>query len=266
MAMKDRRTLKNYFKKGNLPSAANFENLIDSTVNKIDDGFSKTPDDGLMLSKVGDSTKVISIYEHIEDDKAQWTIDLELLKNKNNADNHQLHFCIPAYKKNVLTLSQEGKVGINNTRPKYDLDVNNLIGCKGQVGTYSPRSEIPADGNWYRIISNLNHCQGFEIVARTGVKNTGKHALVHAIALSAYGKSFAKIKKTSTRYSFWRPIQIQFRWTGDTFNYHLEMRCKQNLGDNAKVKYYITQLWNDEEMGIKSQFMDENLNKGNETR
>lgn len=65
MAMKDRNTLKNYFRKGNLPSEANFENLIDSSVNKIDDGFSKTEDEGLMLSNIGESEKIISFYENI---------------------------------------------------------------------------------------------------------------------------------------------------------------------------------------------------------
>ena len=91
-------------------------------------------------------------------------------------------------------------------------------------------------------------------MARTGVKDTGKHVLLHAIALSAYGKSHAKIRITDARYSFWRSARIQLRWTGDTFNYHLEMRCKQNLGPGIDIKYYITQLWSDEDMGIETQF------------
>lgn len=260
--MKDRNTLKNYFKKGQLPSEANFEHLIDSSVNKIDDGFSKTEDEGLMLSNLGDSEKIVSFYENIEDDHAQWAIELNKFDRKDAGPKAALNFVVPGdtADKRVLTLTQDGNVGINNPNPQYELQVNDWIASKGHIGTVNSNRQIPADGRWYRILENLNYCQGFEIVARTGIKNTGKHVLMHAIALSAYGRSHAKIKKTSASYSFWRAPKIELRWTGDTFNYHLEMRCKQNLGAGIDIKYYISQLWSDESMGIESQFR--NLDNG----
>lgn len=252
--MKDRNTLKNYFRKGNLPSEANFENLIDSSVNKIDDGFSKTEDEGLMLSNIGESEKIISFYENIEDDFAQWAINLNKADSPDKGPRAALNFVVPETGSTVLTLTQDKRVGINKADPAYDLDVKNLLASRGRVGTFCEDSEIPADGKWYRIIQNLNHCQAFEIVARTGIRETGRHTLLHAIALSAYGRSHARIRTTGARYSFWRPCRIQLRWTGDTFNYHLEMRSRKDLGYGHRIKYYVTQLWSDEDMGIETQF------------
>lgn len=258
MAMKDRNTLKNYFKKGNLPSQANFENLIDSSVNKIDDGFSKTEDEGLMLANPGSSEKIISLYENIEDEYAQWALELNKADSKNPGPQAALSFVAPNAEPGkdaaVLTLVKKGKIGINQPDPQYDLHVNQWIASKGRVGTYNACQEIPANGNWHRIVENLNYCQGFEIVARTGIKNTGKHVVIHAIAMSAFGDSHSTIRVTGARYSFWRKLRIELRWTGDTFKYHLEMRCKQNLGADTKIKYHITQLWSDEDMDPEGLF------------
>jgi len=207
--MKDRKTLKNYFRKGNLPSEANFENLIDSSVNKIDDGFSKTEDEGLMLSNIGESEKIISFYENIEDDFAQWAINLNKFDNKSEGPRGALSFVIPETGNTVLSLTHSNRVGINQTDPAYDLHVNRLIASAGRAGTYCEDSEIPADGRWYRIIQNLNYCQAFEIVARTGIKDSGKHTLLHAIAVSAYGRSHSRIRHTGARYSFWRPCRMR---------------------------------------------------------
>jgi hypothetical protein len=62
MSLQNRETLKSYFKKGQLPSEGNFNDLIDSLINKIDDGMSKTVDEGLMLSPIGESKKLLSLY------------------------------------------------------------------------------------------------------------------------------------------------------------------------------------------------------------
>ncbi len=39
------------------------------------------------------------------------------------------------------------------------------------------------------------------------------------------------------------------------------MRCKQHLGESVRVRYYITQLWSDEDMGIESQFRTPETNQ-----
>ena len=253
MSMKDRKTLKNYFKKGFVPSEANFENLIDSGINKIDDGFSKTSKDGLMISGIEGSDKLLSFYESIEDEEAQWVIALNHEGKENKND---LQINSPSSKEPVFTLHKEGRIGINKAQPKSELDVNGWIHSKGRAGSYTAENTVPADGKWHPITPELNHCQAFEIVARTGVKGTGKHAVIHAIAVSAYGNSHSKIRKTRSCYNFWKPVKLMLRWTGSTYAYKLEIRCKQNLGKDVLIKYFLTHLWSDEVMGIDTQFRD----------
>ena len=255
MAMKDRNTLKNYFKIGDIPSEAEFEHLIDSGINKIDDGFSKTRKDGLMISSLGGTENLMSFYEEIQDENAQWVINI----NKDgiaNDDKNDLQLRDPENGKPLFTLSKKGRVGINENKPKYELEVNGWSASKGRVGTYTAENTIPANGKWHAITPKLNYCQAFEVIARTGIKDTGKHAILHAVAVSAYGNSRSSIRKTRGRYNFWKPVKLQLRWTGTTYAYQLKMRCKQNLGSDVHIKYFITHLWSDEEMGIEKQFID----------
>ena len=198
MAMKDRNTLKEQFKKGSMPSEGAFENLIDSMVNKIDDGFSK---------------------------------------------------------------NQKGSIGSD---PNCESDENGKHKPGNKNESYYIEDTVQANGKWHVIIPKLNYCQAFEIVARTGIKNTGKHAVLHAIAVSAFGNSNSSIRKTRAWFDFWKPVVLQLRWSGSTHDYQLELRCKQNLGRNVLIKFFVRQLWSDEKMGIKKQFLDsdgQNLNQ-----
>ena len=58
MARKDRKTLEAKFKNGRMPSEVAFADLIDSTLNLIDDGFEKTAEEGLKIFQLGDKKNV----------------------------------------------------------------------------------------------------------------------------------------------------------------------------------------------------------------
>ena len=62
MAKKNRRTLKRFFSEGSLPTEDQFGDLIDSSLNTIDEGLDKTPQNGLELSLVGDHDRLISFF------------------------------------------------------------------------------------------------------------------------------------------------------------------------------------------------------------
>lgn len=254
MPMKDRKTLKKLFRKGSVPTEAGFSDLIDSNINKIDDGLSKSVDSGLMLAPVGNSNKVLSIYDQISEQDPEWSLELD--KGEKDKKDKNLQLTHQDLENPVLNINDKGHVGINTDTANHPLEVNGIMTSKGRAGIYNAQSEIAADGQWYTIIDGLNHCNTFEITARVGVHKTGKHALLHAIAMSAYGNSHSKIKATHARFSFWRPIKIKLRWVGSTYNYSLQMRSSRDLGAGVNIKYYITQLWNDYEMGIPKQFLD----------
>ncbi|GAB5417890.1 MAG: hypothetical protein Crog4KO_23620 [Crocinitomicaceae bacterium] len=252
MALKDRDTLKNLFKKGTLPSENSFADIIDSTINKIDDGFSKSMKDGLMLSPVGKSKKVLSIFNKVTDKEPQWSVETEdgLGEKK---DETQLHFRTNDAE-SLLALSNKQRIGIKNDAPMHDVDINGTIAVSARVGNRAASTLAPADGKWHTILGDLNYCNMFEVVARTGVLKSGNHAMVHALAMSSYGNSNAKVKHTYVRFSWWRPLRIKLRWTGDTYNYQLQIRTTKNLGKDAKIKYHVTELWSDENIGHPDHF------------
>jgi hypothetical protein len=141
------------------------------------------------------------------------------------------------------------------------LDVKGTAAATARVGNRAEDSLAPADGKWHTILSELNYCNMFEVVARTGAVKTGNHAMVHALAMSSYGNSSARVKHTSVRFSWWRPLRIKLRWTGDTYNYSLQIKTTKSLGKDVMIKYYVTELWNDSNIGHPAHFQKPNENK-----
>lgn len=242
MALLDRNTLKGYFNKGKLPSQENFHDLIESSVNKLDDGLSKSVDEGLMLSPVGDENKLVSFFRNIEDRSPIWSIATDKKEGTLQFQDRNGEA--------IVTFSQDKNVGINTEDPAYTLEVNGTVGSKQRIGTLH-QGNISADGKWYPIIENLNGCHAFEIVAGVGKKKTGKYALLIANAISTFGKSNQIIEKTQAYYGS-RGNKIELRWKGDTYNFQLEMRSKGNYEGNTVVNFHVSSLWND-------QFMDDSF-------
>jgi len=59
---KDRATLKAYFNKGDIPTEANFADLIDSMLNQDDDNISKLPNDPLQITPSSVDENLINFY------------------------------------------------------------------------------------------------------------------------------------------------------------------------------------------------------------
>ncbi len=240
MPLQNRNTLKSYFRKGQMPSEGHFNDLIESMLNKVDDGMSKTIDEGLQLSPIGTSQKLISFFKSIEEKNPAWSVEI----NGGNATlefNNQLG-------DTVLSLQSDGKVGINQTQANYALDVRGTIGTHGRVGTLK-QGTIPADGKWHPILENLTGCHALEVVAGVGKKKTGKYSLIHAFALSTFGKSNSKIRIHQAYYGV-RCNKLELRWTGDTYNYQLEMRTRCSFDSQGTIvaQYQLSSLWFDEGM------------------
>jgi hypothetical protein len=239
MSLQNRNTLKNFFRKGQMPSESNFMDLIDSMINKVDDGMSKNIDDGLTLSPIGTSKKLMSFFKSIEDKNPAWSIEI---------DNSALHIISNTQKGplEIVTLKDGGNVGINNPDPQYALDVNGTLGIKERVGTHQ-QGKVLADGKWHKIMEGLNGCYAFEIIAGVGKKRTGKYALIHALALSTFGRSSNRIQINQAYYGT-RCNKIDLRWTGDTYNLNLEMRTRCSYDGEYFINYNITNLWSDPAM------------------
>lgn len=235
----NRQSLKVLFTAGARPKESNFFSLIDSMVNKVDDGISKTEKDGLILSPEGkESDRVISFYQNVEDELPQWSVSLDQKEDKS------LSLIAPVSETeetNAITFQKSGAIGIGTQKPRTTLEVDGTLGVNTRVGTYKIGT-VAADGEWHTIVSNLDGCTAFEVMAQVGKKKKGRYALLHAHALSTFGRSRHKIRKTQAYYGWcWNKISIRF--TGSTYNYSLQLKTRSNYGPGLRIKYHITKLW-----------------------
>jgi hypothetical protein len=251
-----RSELKKFFLNGEIPSETHYGHLIDSTINKVDDGFSKDSD-GLHISPSGTEKKLLTLYENIDESTPFFHIGYS-----NDQDETSLQFMPsgPAApngnkadeSKDSFYFHQGGRLGIGTkSTDKFGLQVRGYTGMEGRIGTFGSGS-VPASGKWQDMpgLVNLNNCNAYEIIARTGWKGTGKFAILHAIAVCAYGPSGGKIRKTSTCFG-WAWNKLSLRWTGDKYDYRLQIRTRRNYGkydgiNYIPIHYHVTKLWEDD--------------------
>lgn len=230
MALINRQTLKNYFKKGGFATEKHFGDLIDSSINSVDDGLAKTPVDGLKLSPLKENSKLLSFFKRITQDKANYSFNLDT----NNAEGLSIN---NAEDTPIIKFNNAGFVGINTNNPSYNLEVKGTVGIQTQVGLYK-YGKVPADGNWYYIISNLDNINAFEVTAKASGKiGEGYYSVAHAIALSTFGgkSSKNKIRVTTAYYErFFR--KLSFRWVGELNSYGLQVRTRTNYGISSETK------------------------------
>lgn len=284
MTKQDRATLKSYFKAGALPNAEQFRDLIDSAVNHVDDGFSKTDSDGLRLNSVGSSRRVLSLYQGLGTPKPSWIIehgqdpgalhvrpDLgksalnipegeetktegEETQEDGKKDAQQIED-EPA--EHGMSLTRDGRLGVNQAKPEWRLDVGGVARMHGRIGVPTRKiPNVPADGTWYDITQPITGCQAFEIVAGAGGdRGSGRYSLVHAIAMNAFHPRnpilnwiFQRrgIKTQTAMYGSYAD-RIKLRWVADEKQHHfrLQLRTNAHFGEDKVVRYYITQLWFD---------------------
>jgi len=74
-----RDTLKSYFVKNAVPTAGNFEDLVNAGLNQRDDGIAKLPGEPLSVQADGDDAsqkKAINFYRNFSDAAPAWTLAL----------------------------------------------------------------------------------------------------------------------------------------------------------------------------------------------
>ncbi|PSL45358.1 hypothetical protein CLV51_10460 [Chitinophaga niastensis] len=237
--------LKGYFRNGVMPTENHFGYLIDSTINKQEDGFSKDEDNGLLVSTLGNSKRLVSFYRAVNDLEPFFCVEkdeqefpsLRIQPNVSEDDAIQ--------QEKSFFFHTNGSMGIGKkSDPRFKVDINGFTGMQGRIGTYKTGTVL-ADGKWHSILDELDNCQAFEVMARTGRKHAGKMAILHATALSAFGGAHNRISQRCAHYGFWWN-KIKLRWTGSTHNYALQLRSNSNYGLGVEIFYNITRLWSDE--------------------
>lgn len=262
MAKRNRETLKNFFRKGALPSEEQFADLIDSTVNMVDEGFSKSAQNGLEITSQGNHATLVTFFRGSDPEQPNWSLGY-------GNNNESLLFTPrtgPDDATPPLTLSSvdyqgafEGRVGINTASPLYDLDVRGVVRAAGRIGVNPLGAPtVPADGKWHDVTEPLNGCHAFEIMAGVGKKKTGKYALIHAIAINTFNPqgmlfNFFNRKKRircTQAYYYSRADKLKLRWCKGASGrqYTLQLRTNSDYGKGILIQYNLTRLWFDPDM------------------
>ncbi|HEX7944685.1 MAG TPA: hypothetical protein VF495_08475, partial [Phenylobacterium sp.] len=157
MSRQSRETLKGYFKADSRPTEDDFVDLIDSALNINDEGFRKTPPDGLQVKSLGDNHALMSFYtaKAQDDAAAEWRIAF-------GEDFRKLTLEKPDSAP-LLTLDPNARIGVNTTEPRDELDVAGAIRSQGRRGQEVPG--LIADGAYHPLTGDLRGCQAFEVMA-----------------------------------------------------------------------------------------------------
>lgn len=293
MTSRNRETLRHYFGDGKLPTEKHFSDLIDSMLNMTDEGFSKTAEHGVEIFTPAAHDALISFfrYRNPNSRKSYLTFGTE------NERREQLRFQIGEDQDDgdnvsvdripVLTLeairqdNEDGvasnapplqRVGINQQNPSTELDVNGVLSAHGRKGGIEPENpdQLLADGNWHdiKITPPLQGCQAFEVMAGVGLAQSGRFAMLYAIALNTFNPSDGwfrslfdgfwsrkKIRQTSAYYSR-RCDQLELRWGGSSgrdaiYRLQVRSRCAYN-DDPPLIQCQLTRLWFDPHMKMSA--------------
>lgn len=191
----DRKSLKYHFREGARPLSKDFATLIDSMVNKHDDGFRKDSKNGLTISSAEGNSALLSFARGLSGDPS-WKIAFTKEKEQSIGVNYLAQLGdkndIPIITIDATKGSKRGRhlepgIGINRDTAEYALDVNGAVRTQGRYGT-EPGEPILANGKWHAITEDLYGCNVLEVVAGVGGgPQQGRYALIRAIVINAYG-------------------------------------------------------------------------------
>jgi hypothetical protein len=275
-----RETLRKFFAAGQMPTQEHFSDLIASMLNTRDEGFNKTPDNGLEVVAAPGKPALLSFYRSNDPAQPAWAL-------RHGAAGGALQF-VPAgagapQGDSVLSLvpaqtaaptsppttagqqpPMAARVGVNTADPRHTLDVAGVLASQGRIGSYRHHvnTQLPADGQPQTLIDRLSGCQAFEIMAGVGAEGTGRYALLHAIAINTYnpvvqwwqrlwpGARQRGIRSTQAHYGR-RCDSLLLWWEGGSgrgAEYRLCLRTGCDYGPQVAVRATVTQLWLDPQM------------------
>ena len=245
MALINRQTLKNYFQKGGFATEKHFVDLIDSSMNMIDDGISINQKNGFKLNPLGYSTRLMSFFKKATQKEADFSMNL----NQDNVEGFSINDRegIP-----LLKFDQHRQIGVHTNEPRFDFDVKGVLGVDSKSGSFA-LGEVDGDGSWQTVIANLDGVNGFEVVASIrGKMGSGRYAMAHVVALSTFGgrSSKNKIKKTHAYYGSFLN-RLSFRWIGEMHNYELQVRTRRHYGVSEldgqpfKIKFNVSRFFSE---------------------
>lgn len=254
MSSRNRETLRNYFKAGEMPTEGHFVDLIDSMLNMHDEGFCKSVEHGDEIYAAMGHDALISFYRDQKPGDVLWRVQLGRTEDQLQIGSGE---STPA----LLSLDAQQRVGIGQPKPRDLLDVGGTLACEARRGRWKDeeRPDVLANGEWQDITPDLHGCQGFEVMAGTGRQGSGHFSLLHAVALNTYNPGggllawFKQRRGIRQTRSWWgrRCDRLELRWCGShgrEAEYRLQIRSGCDFGPGQRIQVQLTQLWTDPTM------------------
>jgi len=151
-----RDTLKSYFVKNAVPTAGNFEDLVNAGLNQRDDGIAKLPGEPLSVQADGDDAsqkKAINFYRNFSDAAPAWTLALSPRSDPRNPQSGRAGF------------------GVTDGAGSARLFIDQTTGNLG-VGTVTPEARLEVAGT-LKVVANFNTVRD----SNSGMANGGSLVL-----------------------------------------------------------------------------------------
>ncbi len=243
MGVNNRKTLKNFFAKGNVPDQKHFESLIDSCVNRQEDGISFDDENGLKLFPAGKKSKVVMSFcqEYAAHDP-----NFQLSLGTKDSDRGLIFR--NSREEPIMYFDESGAVGVGETNPRHRLHVKGRVAMQERIGTF--KGVVSANGMWQVVIGNLTGISAFEVMAYASAKEKyGKYAIAHAIAVKAHAHSKGTVRMTQSISSGGWRNKLKMKWAaGKNGKYELLIKTKSDYGQKEEgystITFYVTKLWN----------------------
>jgi hypothetical protein len=233
MAIRNRNTLIEGFSKGQRPTADDFKNLIDSTVNILDDGFSKDAQSGIKLAPISEQEgTVMTFLQNMTDDiGGRWEFDI--LNN-----NLRISQVKEGVKGQLILLKQNGEIEIG--REGCDIQIKGTLHSEQRAGK-TVTEPLIADGTWQDLTPYLEGIYALEVVCVMGKRRTGKHAILVAHATHCFGAK-PRIRKIRSHFGIFGN-KLKLRWVRKDRACKLQVRTRFKLGTDIPIYGYYTSLW-----------------------
>jgi hypothetical protein len=275
MPKRNRKTLKQFFEKGKLPTESNFADLVDSTLNMEDDGFSRTPENGVEIRLRGAAQRLMSFFDDPQKQEPDWAItskpgaaNLNFARaDANDTEAVSLRELPRRPTRDYLTpipesQSSNAPAGTAGGAPTdgrkandYQLEVRGSIRSTGRVGF---ERRVKADGRPHDITNVLEGCHALEVIAGVGIRKTGRYGLLHAFALNTCNPtgwylSFLNLNRRIRQHQAWylsRGDRLKLAWVqvpnlDNPHLYKLQLKSVRDWGADIEIRYSITELWFD---------------------
>lgn len=244
---RSRKTLRSYFDDGRRPTGAEFAELIESMLNMQDEGFAKTPDEGLKIRSAVNEPALVTFFREEHRDHGLWSVrygglgeprpgqgplgagdlrkrnPLAVLPLQAGRDGDASRPDPATLQKTppLIALHEENRVSVGKHNADHMLDVQGMVAAQGRVGTFRVHepASLLADGEWKDVTGELTGCVALEVVASVGRPESGHHAMLRAVALNAYDPSFTGLLGWLARYK-------RFGWIERSFNSRKRIRSQ----------------------------------------